>query len=297
MQINHDSITEIRALLQMRGIALKKRFGQNFLIVPEMRQRIAETITSALAEADRDREELPDSEIWEIGPGLGSLTDALIARGFRDRLRLFEIDRGIIDILKERYGPAVALEEGDVMRTFPRVVEELTATGASVAERVAVIAGNLPYNSAGAIIPALVEFPVPVARMVFLLQQEMVDRLSASPGSKQYAAISVLIQSHYTVKPLFSVSPGCFYPVPQVKSMVALFQRREDAPDRETTAMLSKLARLAFAQRRKTLRTTLSGYHEPLALGGIEAGLRGEVLSPEDYRRLAGLVISQSHRS
>lgn len=290
MQINHDSITEIRALLQSRGIALKKRFGQNFLVAPEMRARIAQAITAALPSGT-------SGEIWEIGPGIGALTDALIAEGHHTRLRLFEIDRGIITILQDRYGSSIPIEEGDVMNTFPRVVENLKDSGVSVAEGVAVVVGNLPYNSAGAIIPALVEYPVPVERMVFLLQQEMVDRLAALPGTKQYAAISVLIQSHYNVRPLFSVSPGCFYPAPQVNSTVALFQRRDDAPDGNTTTVLSTLARRAFAQRRKTLRTTLAGYEDELEQCGITTNLRGEVLSPEDYRRLAERVMSRSRSS
>ena len=276
--MNHDSITEIRALLEERGIALKKRFGQNFLVNRAIRNRLGDLIEQALP-----AEYPPGSEVWEIGPGLGALTDQLLDR--KIPLRLFEIDRGVVRILSERYGDAIPIEEGDFLRTV-RTVLARDVLPMAPAVPLAIV-GNLPYHSAGAMVPRIIEEAIPVPVMVFLLQKEMVDRLVSAPGSGDYSALSVLVQTHYGVTREFSVSAAAFYPRPRVGSAVALFRERHDRPGPELTRQISLVTRTAFAQRRKTLRNTLREYLPCLEECGIDPGLRPEQLAPEEFFAIA----------
>jgi 16S rRNA (adenine1518-N6/adenine1519-N6)-dimethyltransferase len=196
--------------------------------------------------------------------------------GLRIGLRLFEIDHGIIRILQERYGDRIPLVAGDFLRTF------------SVQRQVpAAIVGNLPYQSAGAMVPRVVEQVWPVPVMVFLLQSEMVDRLTAEPGSSEFSALTVLIRNHYTVERAFSVPAGAFYPRPHVASAVAVMRAIPDRPDGPLTAEISRLARVAFGQRRKTLRNSLRPLLAEMERCGIDPALRPERLSPEQFRALA----------
>lgn len=276
--VNHNSISEISELLDRHGIALKKRFGQNFLIEPVMRERIGSRIAERVAARVKSA---PDAatvtepcQLWEIGPGLGALTDQLLQiNGVR--LRLFEIDHGIIRILRERYGESVRIEAGDFLQTFPGLPTPN------------MIVGNLPYQSAGAMIPRIVESGLPVSDMVFLLQSEMVSRLVSPPGNKTYSAVSVLVQSHYRVQQAFSVPASAFFPRPRVDSAVALFTERDDRPDRVTTGRISFLARTAFGQRRKALRNTLRDFVPHMEICGIDPGLRPEQLAPAQFLALA----------
>lgn len=266
--MNHNSISEIRTVLEQHNIALKKRFGQNFLVEPGVRHRLGDLIEQSLADRRTG-----SGEVWEIGPGLGALTDELLSRDLT--LRLFEIDRGVIRILRERYGEDVPIVPGDFLETFRDVPAP------------AAVVGNLPYHSAGAIVPRIVEAGLPIPVMVFLLQSEMVDRLVGSPGTKAYGAVTVLVQNHYAVERAFSVPAGAFYPRPRVGSAVAVFRERPDRPDDELTKTLSFLTGTSFGQRRKTLRNTLKEHLPHLERCGIDASLRPEQVSPADFLVLA----------
>lgn len=276
--MNHDSISEIRGILETEGIALKKRFGQNFLIRSEVRRRIAETIQSGICP------EVP-GEIWEIGPGLGALTDLLVPMG--RPLRLFEIDRGLIRVLRGRYGDSVILEEGDAA--------DLLATRLSEDERpmpVAVV-GNLPYRSASAMVAAIVEAPHTaraVPFLVFLVQEELALRLAAPPGARDYSALSVLVQNSFRVERGITVPGSAFFPEPRVGSRVISLIAREDAPDPSLRRIASWLARRAFAQRRKTLRNTLGSTLACVEEVGIDPGERPERIRPERFIELARCV-------
>jgi 16S rRNA (adenine1518-N6/adenine1519-N6)-dimethyltransferase len=275
--INHNSISDIRTLLEEEGIALKKRFGQNFLVDPHARERIAGTVLAAIPEEDRQ-----SGEVWEIGPGIGSLTELLRAGGCR--LRLFEVDRGLIRILKKEYGQDLAVEEGDFLHTLAAL------DPASVPAPVAVV-GNLPYSSASAMVARIIESPWSVPVMVFLVQAELADRFAAAPGRKDYSALSVLVQSHYAVRTVFHIGGGSFYPPPTVGSTVVVLRRTGQNPDREEMQRTSEIARQAFSQRRKTLRNTLREYVPLLEELGIDPGERPERLSPGDFHRIAAATL------
>lgn len=282
--MNHDSISEIRSLLEAEGIALKKRFGQNFLIRSEIRGRIAGIIEEGLATVS-DLPEDPLPEVWEIGPGLGALTDRLLAFGYP--LRVFEIDRALIRILHRRYGDTLTIEEGDAIDRFPALFSDSDA-----ALPVAVV-GNLPYRSASAMVAALVEGPRQargVGYLVFLVQEELASRLAAQPGSGDYSALSVLIQNSYRVERGPRVPGSAFYPAPRVSSRIIRLVAREDAPVPALRRVASLVARQAFAQRRKTLRNTLSSITGYLEEAGIDPSARPETIEPARFLALARIV-------
>ncbi|MFO8043432.1 MAG: 16S rRNA (adenine(1518)-N(6)/adenine(1519)-N(6))-dimethyltransferase RsmA [Alkalispirochaeta sp.] len=268
--INHNSISDIQALLERYGLTLKKRFGQNFLIDATARRRIAATIADELGLHAEST-----GELWEIGPGIGSLTTELLE--LNRPLRLFEIDHGLIRVLRNQFGDTVPIEEGDFVRTVAAL------EGATPAA----IVGNLPYYSASSMVARIIESQLAVPVMVFLVQAELADRMEASVGGKEYSALSVLVQSHYTVNTAFHISGAAFYPRPRVGSTVIVMRAREERPPRSVAIRTSYIARRAFGQRRKTLRNTLRPYLEALEAEGIDPGLRPEQLTPAQFRRIA----------
>jgi 16S rRNA (adenine1518-N6/adenine1519-N6)-dimethyltransferase len=267
--VNHSSISDIRSLLETEGIALKKRFGQNFLVDDNVRRRIADL---AIEMYNREGE----GELWEVGPGIGSITDLLVETAIP--LRLFEIDHGIIGILRRRYGNTPPIEEGDFIET-----------GVSAFRRgnvPAMICGNLPYAAASSIIARIIETPIPVRTMAFMVQTELADRLRAKVGTKDYSALSVLVQNHYATTVAFHVSGGAFFPRPQVGSTVIVMEESGSLSP-ETRRTTSRVARTAFSQRRKALRNSLREYAEAMEIAGIDAGLRPENLTPADFVSIA----------
>lgn len=267
--MNHSSISDIRTLLETEGIALKKRFGQNFLVDNRVRHRIADLVVDLF-----NRE--GGGELWEIGPGIGSISDLLVDAGLP--LRLFEIDHGIIAILRQRYGDTPPIEVGDFVET-----------GVSAYRRGNVptmICGNLPYAAASSIIARIIETPIPVRKMAFMVQTELADRLRGQVGTKDYSALSVLVQNHYTTNVVFHVSGGAFFPRPQVGSTVIVMEAT-GVLDPDTQRATSKIARTAFSQRRKALRNSLREYAGAMEAAGVDPSLRPENLTPADFVSIA----------
>lgn len=277
----YDSPQAITKLLTESGFAMSKKFGQNFLISPTARKRIADTV---MLGSGRD--------VWEIGPGIGSLTALLLTHNVQ--LTAFEIDRGFVSILREQAFPEVAnfrLIAGDVLKTwYPLFEAEGTPD---------TICGNLPYNIGSICIARFLEAKCHPQRMVFTLQREVGERLAAGPGSKLWATLSILAQIDYDVHIEFTIRPGSFYPPPQVDSVVVRMEKRAASlvnPDVRDLFLL--LIRDLFAQRRKTvrnnlLRGTLGGrlgkdvLLASLASAGIAESERAERLSIPQLVQLA----------
>lgn len=268
--VNHNSISEIQALLERYQLSLKKRFGQNFLIDAGVRRRITAAISDEL-QLNSDHH----GELWEIGPGIGSLTGELVQ--LERPLRLFEIDHGLIRVLRDQFGEAVTIEEGDFVRSM----------GAHEDAAPAAIVGNLPYSSASSMVARIIESALTVPTMVFLVQAELADRLRASVGGKDYSALSVLAQSHYTVTAAFDIGGSAFYPRPRVGSTVIIMRALPERPSQTASRRTSQIARRAFGQRRKTLRNTLRPFLDALEAEGIDPGLRPEQLTPAQFRGIA----------
>ncbi len=273
--VNHSSISDIQKTLEDNGIALKKRFGQNFLTDANVRMRIFSAVTSVWNERDPG-----EGELWEIGPGLGSLTDIFVTEGLP--IHLFEIDHGIIAILNERYGGEVPITPGDFVKTC------VPAAGSA---KPAMITGNLPYASASAIVTKIIEGECSPPGMVFLVQKELAHRFSAPTGNKEYSALSVLVQNHYATEILFQVGRNAFYPRPEVDSVVIRMRRNAALPTPEETAAASMLARRAFSQRRKAIRNSLKDYAALLERCGIDASLRPERIPPERFLEMGRAFI------
>lgn len=203
----------------------------------------------------------------------------------------FEIDKGFAEFIRDSYGtvPGFELYEGDFMKTWKVAME---TSGAP-----ALAFGNLPYNAAGAIVATLIEGSARPARMVFTVQKEAAQRMGASPGTKNYSAFSVLCKSMYTVKTMFDLQPGVFWPQPRVISSVVVMTARTDAVPFAGDKAFTGFTRACFSSRRKTLRNNLkaSGFSEQ-ELGeacgtvGISPDARAETMTPEQFSALYSAI-------
>jgi len=252
----------------------RKRFGQNFLDD----ERVVERIVAAVSPARGDR-------LVEIGPGLGALTGPLLARV--DRLDVVELDRDLAASLPARLGePAnLIVHEADALRFDFRDL----AGDAPLR-----VVGNLPYNISTPLLFHLLgqaDNPAgPIADMHFMLQDEVVERLVAGPGSRARGRLGVMTQARADVARLFGVPPDAFRPAPKVDSaVVRIVPRRLGDAERSRLPALERVARAAFAQRRKTLRNTLKGLLDATAIeaAGVDPQRRAETLTQEEFERLA----------
>ncbi len=275
-----------RRALARHGLAPKRSFSQNFLV--------ARPIVEAIADATGVG---PTSAVLELGPGVGTLSAALLRRGAR--VFAVEKDRDMIALLRAD----LVGREGADGRGLDFEVEEGDATSvelASVARRLSpsaleptrlVVVGNLPYAVTGAILRNLVAQRALVARAILMVQKEVRDRLIASPGTKAYGALTVFVRAAFRVEPVLRAPAGAFHPPPKVESAVVRLVPRDDAIA-ETDALRSAV-RAAFEQRRKTLRNGLLALvgaaraDALLAEAGIDGSRRGETLSLEELAALA----------
>lgn len=248
----------------------RKRFGQNFLIDPHVVEKIIRSMNPQ-----------PGDNLVEIGPGQGVLTEKLLASGAE--LHAVEIDRDLAALLRQRFAHLghFTLIEQDVLKVD---FDELCS-----ADRPARIIGNLPYNISTPLIFHLLDYLPGILDMLFMLQLEVVDRMSAGPGSKDYGRLSIMTQYFCQVEKLFEVPPQAFAPAPKVTSAIVRLSPRPLASlPLKQSSRLENLVRQAFAQRRKTLRNNLQGILQDadfIALA-IDPELRPENLSPDDYVRI-----------
>lgn len=254
----------------------RKRFGQNFLRSPHVVEQIL--LAAELSPGDR---------VMEIGPGLGALTDRLLAAGAE--VLAVEVDRDLAAALTARNAPRLEVCQGDVLRTawhelLPAPPYKLVA--------------NLPYNISSQVLFKILDHRPLFTRLVLMFQKEVGDRLLADPATRDYGILSVLVQNWFTVKRVVRVPPGCFFPPPKVESVVLRFDPRSEplAPVTDEAAF-RRLVKAVFAQRRKTLRNGLLGAdYPPAAIAAACAALdlaptiRGETLSIVQLARLADLL-------
>ena len=273
--MNYDSHKDIIDVLKERGLRPTKKFGQNFMISRAAREKV-------LSYADIKE----GDSVWEIGGGLGAMTSmALEHVGQNGHLTVFEIDHGYIDFLTEQFGshPGFRIVAGDMVKTWKAVAEE---TG-----RPDVIFGNLPYNSASAMITQLIEGDCLAERMVFTVQKEMGLRIAAKPGSADYSSFSVLCQLACDVAYKGDLKSGSFYPVPDVVSGIVTFTPKQGFHEYATPKVL-KAIRDMFASRRKTLLNNLRPYgidkvQSACQSLGIDVSTRAETLFPQQIAALA----------
>jgi 16S rRNA (adenine1518-N6/adenine1519-N6)-dimethyltransferase len=223
-----------------------KSLGQNFLTD----QRVIQRIVEALAPKS-------DETIVEIGPGRGALTNALLEKA--GRLVAIEFDRNLIPILEASFGSKenFRLVQNDALITD--VCEVIRP--ASEARVVA----NLPYNIATAILQRLIQQRGCLTEMVLMLQKEVVERITAGPGSGERGYLSVLVQTYCETEKLFDVAPSSFRPAPKIwSSVLRLVVRPQPAADIQNDALLLQVVSAGFAQRRKTILNNLRNSPSPL---------------------------------
>jgi 16S rRNA (adenine1518-N6/adenine1519-N6)-dimethyltransferase len=215
----------------------RKRFGQNFLTQASAIDRIIASVNPQ-----------PDDVIIEIGPGLGAITQPLLAAC--PSMMAIELDRDLAAHLREKF-PTLHLIEGDALKTdFSRLLS-------SSALRKVKVVGNLPYNISTPLIFHLLSFDHLIHQMYFMLQSEVVERMAAPSGSKTYGRLSVMVQYACQVEPLFELSPHAFNPAPKVSSTFAAITPKLSKPDLRNLVFFEQMVSLAFQQRRKTLRNAL----------------------------------------
>lgn len=246
----------------------RKRFGQHFLTDPG----VTDAIIRAIAPGHGD-------VIVEIGPGRGAITEPLAKRC--GRLHGIELDRDLAAALSRRYADFshVTIHEADALQfDFSSLGDDLR------------VVGNLPYNVSTPLLFHLLEHCAAIRDMHFMLQQEVVRRMAAAPGSKAYGRLSIMLGCFLDVEALFTVAPEAFEPPPEVTSaVVRLTPRRRPAMPLRDANDLSALLAQAFSQRRKTLRNALrqTAGDADFAAVGIDPTLRPENIAIDDWVALA----------
>ncbi|UCH54451.1 MAG: 16S rRNA (adenine(1518)-N(6)/adenine(1519)-N(6))-dimethyltransferase RsmA [Pseudomonadota bacterium] len=250
--------------------AHRKRFGQHFL----HDRNVVDRILVAFQPQASDH-------VIEIGPGPGVLTRALVGRV--GQLEAVEIDRDLAARLRTEFTPAqLTLHQADAL--------DFDFCGRAPPGGQLRLIGNLPYNISTPLLFHLIEHSACTRDMLFMLQKEVVERLAARPGGKDYGRLTVMIQWRLQVEKLFEVASSAFRPPPKVASAVVRLRPHSQPPIAvHDPERFSLLVRRAFAQRRKTLRNTLKGLVTAQAMqdSGIDPARRAETLSLQEFARLA----------
>jgi len=257
---------EVTELLDRFGLAPRRPLGQHFLGDPNIVRKIVQA--ADLGEGSR---------VLEVGAGTGTLTAELAAAGHH--VLAYEIDKGLQPLLSEVLDEGVDLRFEDVMSVdFTRELE-----GGPWA-----LVANLPYNVGTPLLLSLMREVTAVTRFVVMMQREVVDRLVAEPGSKVYGVPSIVTALYARKVDWFSVPRQVFVPSPNVDSAVVVFDRIDAPPQAE---LAIRLAKAAFGQRRKMLRSSLkTAVADPIPLleaSGIDPTARAETVPPEGYVKMA----------
>jgi len=277
-----------RAVLRDAGLRPKKSFGQNFLV--------ADTVVLAIAQACVHDDEVGRARVVEIGAGTGVLTTRL-ARRARGVVAI-ERDRELVPLLERETADAgVRVVEADA-----QTVDLVALLGGPEPGSPRVLCGNLPYAITGPLLRRAMEHADQVERVVFMVQDEVAERLSASPGTKEWGALTVFVRAAFQVRLVLRAPPGAFHPPPKVSSAVVELVPLRPARARETGPFRA-LVRSAFQARRKTLRNAWSRLGPDSAVleaaasrAGVSLAARGETLDGEAFERMAGALDELSGR-
>ncbi|MHC4273198.1 MAG: 16S rRNA (adenine(1518)-N(6)/adenine(1519)-N(6))-dimethyltransferase RsmA [Planctomycetota bacterium] len=258
-----QTLSEIRAILAERGLQPRPRLGQHFLHDKNQLRRLVEAAQVK-----------PGDLVLEVGPGTGTLTEALLEAGAE--VVACEIDAGLASVIADRLGGRVRLVEGDCLdrgRSLnPALIEAL-------ADRPFMLVANLPYQVASTLMGALLVRHPQCRGQFVTIQKEVADRLRARPSTKDYGALTVVVQALADVRRIANVAPSCFWPQPKVTSSMFALRPRADH-GLEDPAALSEFVTRLFAARRKQLGTIL-GRAASTWPEGVTADLRPEALTVE----------------
>ena len=255
----------------------RKRFGQNFLHDQSVIERIVSMVDPRAGQ-----------HLVEIGPGQGALTRSLLERC--GELDAIELDRDLLPTLQRQCAPLgdFRLHNADALKFDFRSLR--------ADERPLRLVGNLPYNISTPLLFHLLDQADAIADMHFMLQKEVVDRMAATPGTRAFGRLSVMLQISCEVTPLFDIGPESFDPPPKViSSVVRLVPRARPLVPRHEHAGFSEFVALAFTQKRKTLRNNLKGKigADQIHALGIDPGCRAESLSLNEFIRLHQATLAE----
>jgi 16S rRNA (adenine1518-N6/adenine1519-N6)-dimethyltransferase len=235
----------------------RKRFGQNFLVDDQIINRIISTINPKNNEI-----------IVEIGPGKGALTLPILE--FLDHLNVIEIDRDLVSLLNSLQQDKLTIFEADALQfdfnQFPQKIR---------------VIGNLPYNISSPLLFHLLDFREQIIDMTFMLQKEVVDRIVATHGNKTYGRLSVMMQAFFEVESMFVVPKESFEPQPKIESAILYLKTRTE-PLVKNLKPLEEIVKVAFSQRRKTLKNCLKSIINQ-SQTEIDLSQRAEMLSIENF--------------
>ena len=257
----------------------RKRFGQHFLHDTRVIQGIVDLIHPS-----------NDDHLVEIGPGQGAMTESLIQTCAR--LDVIELDRDLVPILNERFGPdpRFQLHEGDALK-FPFC--QLAEKESNKKLRVT---GNLPYNISTPLLFHLMEHRHCIEDMHFMLQKEVVERIVAQPGDSAYGRLGIMLAYYCQSENLMTIGPGAFSPPPKVDSAIVRLTPYSAPPvEVKDISLLHKVVSQSFSQRRKTLRNSLKNILEQADIEAldIDPAIRPERLSLNEFARLANCLYSK----
>ena len=274
-----DNLPPLRDVIAEHELRAKKSFGQNFLLDLNLTGRIA-----------RIPGDLSNAVVYEVGPGPGGLTRALLAEGAK-RVVAVEMDKRCLPALEEvsqAYGGALTVHEGDAMK-----MDELELIDVQDGEDIH-IASNLPYNVGTALLVKWLtaeDWKPWYKSLTLMFQKEVAERIVAKPGCKAYGRLSVLSQWRGDVRIAFTVPRQAFTPPPKVTSAIIHFVPKEPLDTDVEPKDIEMLVAKAFGQRRKMLRASLKGIAvDPITLleaAGIKQTNRAEDVSVADYVRMA----------
>ena len=272
-------------ILQKYQFVFQKRFGQNFLIDPHVLEKIM-----AAAQIG------PEDCVLEIGPGIGTMTQYLAERAAR--VVAVEIDEGLIPISQAPWKDCgnVTLIRADILKVDIKELAQEYGGG-----RPFKVVANLPYYITTPIVMGLLEGDAPVESITVMVQKEVADRMQAGPGSKDYGALSLAVQYYADPYIAANVPPNCFIPRPNVGSAVIRLTRHAVPPVHvEDPALLFRIIRASFNQRRKTLVNSLNNSQElactkeeaaqALEYLGLGPSVRGEALTLEEFAGIANYL-------
>ena len=283
--LNLSTRAGVREVVERYGLQAKKKLGQHFLVDGHVLGKI-------LAAADVGA----DDVVLEIGPGIGSMTQALAANA--GHVIAVELDKSLVPVLEELFaGEPVTVVQGDILRMD---LAELLNTWCSPPARAKVVA-NLPYYITTPVIFYLLESGLPFESITVMIQKEVAQRMAASPGNKDYGSLTLAVQYHADVEIAANVPVNCFMPRPAVDSAVVCLRLLPKPRVESDKDMLFKVIHAAFGKRRKTLLNALSSSEHFVFLGktdvarlleraGVDSQTRGETLNIFQFAKIAEVM-------
>ncbi len=272
-------------IIKKYDFVFQKRFGQNFLIDPHVLEKIIQSARIT-----------KEDYVLEIGPGIGTMTQYLAEAA--GKVRAVEIDTALIPILEETLKDYsnVSILQGDILKVDVNQMVEEENEGKPIK-----VVANLPYYITTPIIMGLFEKKIPLQSITIMVQKEVAQRMQTGPGSKDYGALSLAVQYYAKPEIVANVPPNCFIPRPKVGSAVIRLERHPRPPvEVSDEALMFRLIRASFSQRRKTLVNSLKNsqnlslsreeIEEALNKCGIPLTIRGEALGLEEFAKLSNYI-------